>query len=93
MLKSNFQLKRISYKTAIEKYGSDKPDLRFDLPIETLTETVRDCPFKLFSETANNGGVVAGIKIENGSEISRSQIDGLTDFVKNLALVDLFGQE
>ncbi len=79
-----FPIERISYKTAIEKYGSDKPDLRFDLPIETLTETVRDCPFKLFSETANNGGVVAGIKIENGSEISRSQIDGLTDFVKKL---------
>ena len=75
---------KISYIDAIEKYGSDKPDLRFDLDFVKLDEVVSECPFRLFSETVKNSGSVVGLRIENGNQWTRNQIDGLTDFMKKL---------
>lgn len=78
------KIEKLTYKNAIEKYGSDKPDLRFGLEITTLSDILKECPFKLFSETISNGGVVAGLKISNANDFGRNQIDLLTETVKKL---------
>jgi aspartyl-tRNA synthetase len=77
-------LPRITYKEAMELYGSDKPDLRFDLRISTITELVKECGFKVFAEVAKSGGVVAGISVPGAASFSRSQMDALVDQAKQL---------
>ncbi|WP_029488222.1 aspartate--tRNA ligase [Candidatus Epulopiscium viviparus] len=69
---------RITWKTAMDKYGSDKPDLRFDLPIVDITEVARVCEFSVFRNVVDQGGVVRAICIKGGDVLSRSQIDELT---------------
>jgi aspartyl-tRNA synthetase len=75
---------RITYKEAIENYGSDKPDLRFDLKFTNLSEVVKDSGFKVFADVVKKNGVVAGFAAPGCSGYSRSQLDNLTDFAKNL---------
>jgi len=75
---------RLTYNEAIETYGSDKPDLRFDLKFTNVNELVRNTNFKVFSEMIKKGGVVAGFVAPKCVSYSRSQLDGLTEFVKNL---------
>ena len=76
-------LKRMVYAEAMERYGSDKPDLRFGYELVDLTEAVRGCSFKVFSDTVENGGKIKGIKIDGEAEnFSRKDIDSLTEYVK-----------
>jgi len=75
---------RMTYLDAMASYGSDKPDLRFGMKFTTLNDVVANCNFRLFSETVAIGGVVAGLVAEGCANYTRSQIDVLTDFVKNL---------
>lgn len=75
---------RLTYTEAIETYGSDKPDLRFDLRFTQINELVQNSSFKIFVDVVKKGGVVAGFVTPGCSSFSRSKIDGLTDFVKNL---------
>lgn len=76
-------LRRMPYKEAMSRYGSDKPDLRFGFEINDLTEVVRDFGFKVFSDAVKNGGSVRAIVIDNGADkLSRREIDSLTEFVK-----------
>ncbi|SYZ73822.1 Aspartate--tRNA ligase [Candidatus Zixiibacteriota bacterium] len=72
------------YAEVMNRWGIDKPDLRFGMEIIDLTETVRNCGFKVFTDTINNGGVVKAICLKGGGEYSRSQIDSLTETAKNL---------
>jgi len=74
--------KRLPYREAIETYGSDKPDLRFDLPIVTASPAVAGSGFKVFSGTLERGGVVAGLTVRGGASSTRSQLDSLTEFTK-----------
>lgn len=74
----------LTYETAISKYGTDKPDLRFELEIKNITTIVSDCEFKVFSETIKNGGIVAGINLKGCGHYSRKQIDHLNQFVIDL---------
>lgn len=74
--------KRMSYEEAMMNYGSDKPDLRFEMKIATLTEYVRNSEFKVFSDVVNNDGVIACINAKGCNTYSRKQIDELTDFAK-----------
>ncbi|MCX6746420.1 MAG: aspartate--tRNA ligase [Candidatus Parcubacteria bacterium] len=69
---------RITYKDAMEKYGSDKPDLRFDLEIQPITNLVKGCGFSVFADVVKNKGVVHALKIEGGAKFSRKEIDDLT---------------
>ncbi len=69
---------RLSWQEAMDKYGSDKPDLRFDLPIVDLTDVARTCDFSVFRKVVDDGGVVRAICIKGGSEFSRSTIEDLT---------------
>ena len=69
---------RITYEESISKYGTDKPDLRYDLEIINLSETISDTEFFNFFKYE----FTAGIKIESGSSISRKQIDNFSSYIK-----------
>jgi aspartyl-tRNA synthetase len=75
---------RIPYVEAIEKYGTDKPDLRFDLEIVNVTDIFKTTEFKVFREAIENGGVICGLNLPGCANFSRKQIDELTNFVKDL---------
>jgi len=72
---------RLPYSEAMLKYGIDKPDLRFGLPIVDLTDAVRDgCNFQVFRKVLEAHGVVRGLCLEGGASLSRKQLDDLTKF-------------
>ncbi len=74
---------RMPFSEAMNKYGSDKPDMRVTLEITELSDVMKDVDFKVFSGAANMaGGRVAAIRVPNGAAISRSEIDAYTEFVK-----------
>ncbi|MCH9849176.1 MAG: aspartate--tRNA ligase [Betaproteobacteria bacterium] len=74
---------RMPYAEAMSRYGSDKPDMRVTLEITELSDVMKDVDFKVFSGPANSdNGRVAAIRVPNGAEISRKEIDGYTEFVK-----------
>jgi len=74
---------RLSYDEAMSRYGSDKPDLRVPLELVELTDAMKDVAFKVFSGPANTpGGRVAALRVPGGNALSRSEIDGYTEFVK-----------
>ena len=75
--------KRITYKEAMEKYGSDKPDLRFGFEIHDISSLVEKSEFKVFSSAVKEGHSVRGINIgEYQKEFSRKKIDALQDYIK-----------
>lgn len=74
---------QLTYADAMSKYGSDKPDLRVTLELIDLTNELKKVEFKVFSSAANMAnGRVAALKIPGGAELSRSEIDAYTEFVK-----------
>ena len=78
----NLPIRRMPYKTAMEAYGSDKPDLRYGLEIINLTDIVKDSEFKVFADAASSGSVRA-INVKDGAaKYARKEIDKLTEFVK-----------
>ncbi len=77
-------LPRLSFDEAMERYGSDKPDTRFDLELKTLNKIFNRSEFKVFREQVNTGGIITGLLAEGCAGYSRNQLDTLTDFVKNL---------
>ncbi|NPB07517.1 MAG: aspartate--tRNA ligase [Aquificae bacterium] len=76
-------LERISYREALERYGTDKPDRRFGLELVDLTEVFRNTDFKVFRKAIEEGGVVKAINFK-GSNLSRKEIDELTEYVQGL---------
>lgn len=77
-------IRRMTYKDAMERFGSDKPDLRFGYEIIDISNCVKDSDFKVFSGTIENGGTVRGINIEGKeSEFSRKDITNLEKFIKD----------
>ena len=73
----------MTYQEAMQRFGSDKPDLRVNLELIELTEDMKDVEFKVFSSAANmQNGRVAALRIPKGAELSRSEIDTYTEFVK-----------
>ncbi|MBZ9635716.1 aspartate--tRNA ligase [Clostridium sp. FP1] len=75
-------MKRITYKEAMDKYGSDKPDLRFGMEIVDISEEVRECEFVVFKNAIDNGGSVRAIKVANSADMGRKKLDKLGEFVK-----------
>jgi len=74
---------RLSYREAMARFGSDKPDLRVPLELAELTEAVRDVEFKVFREAAElPGGRVAALRVPQGGELTRKEIDDYTEFVR-----------
>jgi aspartyl-tRNA synthetase len=74
----------LTYKEAMEKYGSDKPDTRFEMQISDCSEIGAKSAFRVFSDAVKKGGVVAGINIPGLASYTRNQLDILTDYVKSL---------
>lgn len=75
-------IRRMPYKEAMEKYGSDKPDLRFGMEITDISEEVKSSEFKVFKDALLNNGSVRAIKVEGSADMGRKQIDKLGEFVK-----------
>jgi aspartyl-tRNA synthetase len=73
---------RMPYRIAMEKYGSDKPDLRFGMEINEITELVGNSGFKVFQDAIDAKGSVRAIKAENCADMGRKQLDKLGEFVK-----------
>lgn len=75
---------RMTYKEAMDRYGSDKPDTRFGMELIDVTDIVENCEFKVFSGPAKSGGKVALLNVEgNANQFTRNEIDGeLTEFAK-----------
>ena len=76
---------RMTYKEAMENYGSDKPDIRFDMKIQDISDLVKDCGFGVFTGAIENGGSVRAIVAKNASDVyTRKEIDKLTEYVKGI---------
>lgn len=79
----NYAFDRMTYEDAMDKYGSDKPDTRFDMEIKDLTDIAANCEFKAFRGTVEAGGLLRGINAKGAQgKYSRKAIDELTEFVK-----------
>lgn len=77
------EFKRMPYDTCMEKYGSDKPDLRFDMPLYNVSEVFANTEFKVFENCLNEGGIIQAMNVKNGADkFSRKQLDKLQDYVK-----------
>ena len=78
-------LPRLTYKEAMERYGSDKPDTRFGMEIVDLSDVVKSCGFSVFSGAVENGGSVRAIKADDAvTKLTRKEIDKLTEYVKGI---------
>ena len=76
-------LMRMKYDDAINNYGSDKPDLRFDMPIKDISSIFRNTSFNLFKDVLDNNGIINAIVVKNvANDYSRKDLDKLTDYVK-----------
>lgn len=76
-------LMRMKYDVAMDKYGSDKPDLRFGLEIQDITEVFKNTEFSMFKNVIENNGIVNCLVVKGkASEFSRKKLDALTEFVK-----------
>lgn len=73
---------KISWTESMNKYGVDKPDLRFGLEIKNISELVKDCGFSVFEEAIENKGVVHALKVDGGAKFTRREIDEFTELAK-----------
>jgi aspartyl-tRNA synthetase len=72
---------KLTYEEAMNRFGSDKPDLRFGLEIKDFTSALQNSQARVFSSAIQKGGAVKGIRVPNGAELSRKDLDDLTPFV------------
>jgi aspartyl-tRNA synthetase len=72
---------RVTWQDAMDRYGSDKPDIRFELELKDFTPALRRCKAKVFAAAIEKGGFVKGIRVPQGGNLSRKELDDLTPFV------------
>jgi len=77
-------LPRITYREALDRFGTDAPDVRFGLELRDVTEVARECEFRVFSRAAAAGALVRGLCVPGGAAMPRSQVDELVAWVKQL---------
>jgi len=75
-------MQRLKWHEAMDRFGSDKPDLRFGLELSNISDIVAKCEFKVFTVPVNAGGSVRMIYVQGGASLPRKQIDSLVEFVK-----------
>ena len=75
-------IQRMTWQEAMDRFGSDKPDLRFDMELTDITEIVKDCGFGVFSGAAQSGGCVKGITVDGQAGMPRKKIDALVEWAK-----------
>ena len=76
-------IQRMTYAEAMDRFGSDKPDIRFGLELVNVSEQVKDCGFGVFTSALEKGGSVRGINAEGQAAMPRKKIDALIDYVKD----------
>ncbi|MEE9432333.1 MAG: aspartate--tRNA ligase [Melioribacteraceae bacterium] len=85
---NNYELKlpipRLTYEEALEKYGSDKPDLRFEMEMVTLNKVFVNSEFRVFKDTLSNNGIITSLLAKGCGDYTRNQLDVLTEFAKKL---------
>lgn len=82
-LEVSLPIPRMTWQEAMDRYGSDKPDIRFGMELTDVTDTVRDCAFAVFKGAIENGGSVRGINAKGQGAMPRKKIDKLVDFAKD----------
>lgn len=75
-------IQRMTWREAMERFGSDKPDLRFGMELKNVSNTVKDCQFVVFKGALENGGSVRGINAEGQGAMPRKKIDALVEYAK-----------
>lgn len=80
----NEPIPRLKYDEAMEKYGSDKPDLRFGMEMKTLNEAMASSEFRVFKDTLENGGIITSLLAKGCGDYTRNQLDVLTEYAKKL---------
>ena len=75
-------IQRITWQEAMDRFGSDKPDLRFGMELQNVSDIVKDCGFGVFTGALENGGSVRGINAKGQGSMPRKKIDALVDFAK-----------
>ena len=80
-MKVQLPMQRMTWDTAMDLYGSDKPDLRFDMKLVNMVDAVSGSNFKVFNDIIANGGIVKAINVKGYAAIPRRELDGLVDFV------------
>lgn len=75
-------IQRMTWQEAMDRFGSDKPDIRFGMELKNVTEVVKDCDFAVFKGAVENGGSVRGINAKGQGAMPRKKIDALVDFAK-----------
>ena len=75
-------IQRMTWQEAMDRFGSDKPDLRFGMELKNVSEVVKDCEFVVFKNALENGGSVRGINAEGEGGMPRKKIDALVEFAK-----------
>lgn len=88
----------LTYDEAMNLYGKDSPDIRYDLPLSDVTDIASECDFKMFSDVVESGGVVKALRVEGGAKFTRKEIDEFTEVAKiyrakGLAYIVLDGEE
>ena len=78
----NYDFIKMPYAEAMERFGSDKPDLRFGFELKNLSEILSGCGFKVFAGAIEAGGSVRAVNVKGGASFSRKEIDSLADFAK-----------
>ena len=78
----NYDFVRMPYAEAMERFGSDKPDVRFGFELTNISDTVKNTEFKVFAGAIENGGSVRAINVKGGARFSRKEIDSLTEVAK-----------
>ena len=81
--------RRMTWREAMDRFGSDKPDLRFGMELHNVSDVVKDCGFGVFTGAIAAGGSVRGINVKGQAGMPRKKIDALTDFVKGYGLKGL----
>ena len=81
-LEVSLPLPRMTWKEAMERYGTDKPDTRFDMELVNVSDVVRGCGFGVFTSALESGGSVRGLNVKGQAAMPRKKIDALVDFVK-----------
>ena len=76
-------IERITWQEAMDRFGSDKPDIRFGMELQNVTEVVKDFDFVVFKSAIENGGTVRGINAKGQGSMARKKIDKLVDFAKD----------
>ena len=76
-------IQRMTWQEAMDRFGSDKPDLRFGMELKNVSDVVKDCEFVVFKNALENGGTVRGINAEGQGHMPRKKIDALVEFAKD----------